>query len=385
MNWDIPVFSAEEGKRRHRAIREVMRRQGTDGLIIAGHIGIYKGAAADVRYVSNYCMWFDDEYVLFPLEGDPILYVWSKIHADWAEKVSWVPVKVSPRGQEGRDHAGEISRRVKELGLEKATLGIVNMRTMPAYVYAGLREQLPQAEFVPAGDVLRSCRLVKSAEELEFVRRSAHCADKGFEAVLNTARPGVSEADLVAECERAMVKAGAELGSFILLRSGPWSEMKEDGIYFGGSRRVLAKGDVILDEITPSYGGTHTQICRPISIGTPPDDLLRLYHLHEEMYELARKELRPGNTIEAVETQVAELALRRGGYSRGWCLQSGELIDTSSPFRGELKAGMVIVNHPFTQSGPRPEYGGHTIGDTFIVRDGAPEALSKAPFEFKVI
>ena len=57
--------------------------------------------------------------------------------------------------------------------------------------------------------------------ELEFTRRSGECADKGFEAMLEVARPGVTEQELVAYCESGMVRAGAEPGNFILLGSAP--------------------------------------------------------------------------------------------------------------------------------------------------------------------
>lgn len=385
IRWEIPVFSFDEGKRRHRKIRELMELRGIDCLIIAGHLGNYKSSAADVRYVSNYCMWFEDEYVVFPQEEEPTLFTWNRGHSVWAEKVSWIPVTVSTRTKEGRDYAGDIFRRIKELGLEKATLGIVNMKNMPAYVYAELKERLPHANFVSAGNILRDCRLVKSPEELEFVRRSGECADKGFQAMSEAAQPGVKEAELVAECEGAMVKAGAELGSFILLLSGSWLEMGNGGIPFGGSERRLRKGDIVLNEITPSYGGCYTQLCRPISIGNPPDNFMEIFQIHRDMYELARKELRPGITAEAIEANIAELASRKGDFSWAWTLQSAELGDTTVPFRSELKTGMVFVNHPFTELRSKSGYAGHIIGDTFIIKENEPECLSKLPFELKVV
>jgi hypothetical protein len=64
--WNIPNFPKEEGERRHRAIKEQMEFRGIDCLIIAGHEGNYGARTASFRYVSNYAMWFDDEYIVFP-------------------------------------------------------------------------------------------------------------------------------------------------------------------------------------------------------------------------------------------------------------------------------------------------------------------------------
>ena len=41
-----------------------------------------------------------------------------------------------------------------------------------------------------------------------------------------------------------------------------------------------------------------------------------------ELYELVRKELRPGNTWNQVDAKVKELALQKRDFSRAWALQT---------------------------------------------------------------
>ena len=222
---------------------------------------------------------------------------------------------------------------------------------------------------------------MKSSEELEFTRRSGECADKGFEAMLEVARPGVTDQELVAYCESGMVRAGAEPGNFILLGSAPWSEWRV--VPLGVSQKKLKKGDIILSEITSCYAGYYTQLCRPICIGDPPRDFIELFKIHMELYELVRKELRPGNTWNQVDAKVKELALQKRDFSRAWALQTTELAESGPRYNLELKAGMAIINHPWTSTAGG--YEGHTIGDTFIVTEGEPEGLSKLPLEVKVV
>jgi len=76
------------------------------------------------------------------------------------------------------------------LGLEKGRIGIVTMRIMSAQVYQGLLGQLPDAELVDASDLIRQIRMVKSPVELEFMRKSGKCADKGWEAMRDRANRG---------------------------------------------------------------------------------------------------------------------------------------------------------------------------------------------------
>jgi len=67
------------------------------------------------------------------------------------------------------------------------------MLNMSARLYLRLKEELPSAEFVSAADILWQCRLTKSTEELEFVRKAGECGDEAVKAIINSAHVGVNE------------------------------------------------------------------------------------------------------------------------------------------------------------------------------------------------
>jgi Xaa-Pro aminopeptidase len=388
INWEIPCFSKEEGERRHKAIKEMMDIRGIDCLIIVGHEGCYKARAANLRYVSNYVMWMGDEYVVFPLEGQPLLLVWASAHENWAKRVSWIPVKVSGFYSRSKEsYLMGIVNRIKELGLERGRIGIVDTDTMPAVVYCELIKRLPNANFIDAGDLITEVREVKSEAELDFMRKSAECADKGFLAMRETAAEGVMDSAVWAACESAMVRNGAEPPSFTLYASGPWPNI---GINFphGPTMRVLKKGDMVMNEITPSYGGYWVQLCRPICLGNPPEDFKKTLNVHLEMYEVTRRELRPGKVFGEINAKMRQMA-EEYGYDPANALSLQhiglDIVERISE-RTVLKPGMVIVNHPWTEYPPgKTEYGGHVIGDTYIVTEKEPEPLSKIPLELTVI
>ena len=146
--WQIPVFSSEEGQRRWKKIRELMIAREIDCLLI--------------------------QY--------------------WNEKVSWVPIVHCK--SERRNYPKLIADTVKDLGLEKGTLGIVDKYTWFIYSYEGVKELLPSAKFVEADEILKAVRRVKSPAELEYIRKAGECADKGWEAMLNVAKPRVTEYEL---------------------------------------------------------------------------------------------------------------------------------------------------------------------------------------------
>jgi len=382
------TFSPQEYERRHRKIREVMQLRGIDCLIMTGHGGGYGSAVADVRYVSGLTnLTTDGPYIVFPLHGEAVVITSHQLVADWAVKTSSLPVKpVSfKQGTRLRDYPTDIIARIKELGLEKGTIGIVTLRVMPAYAYMALRKGLPRANIISAGDVLLQCRRIKSAEEMQFIRKSGECADAGLQAILKAARPGISEAELVAECDAAMIKAGADRGNFILLGSGPWSEM--EGTISAGTQRRLKKGDIISNEITSNYQGYFTQLCCPIIMGgKAPDAFKKLVKIHTAMYNLACEELRAGNTIGAVDAKTAKLAASMGGnFKRAWALQLSELAESFFKLDAELQKGMCYVIHPWTEPSSGRGFHGHTVGNTCLVTGGEPEVVHKTPLEVMVI
>ena len=347
------TFSAKEYERRHRKIRELMQLRGIDCLVITGHNGGFGSAGADIRYVSGLpgAILTDGPYIIFPLFGEPVGITSSSFAAEWAAKTTSVPMKAVSfkKGTRIRDYTTDVVARIKELGLEEGTIGIVTMRVMPAYVYAGLLKELPRADLVSAGDLLLQARMVKSPEEIEFMRRSGVCADRGLEAIVGAARPGITELELVAKCDAAMVEAGSDRGNFILLGSGAWSELQ--GTISGGTERRLNKGDYIFIEITSNYQGYYTQLCCPISLGGRVHDSFRKFlEIEKAMYKLAFEELRPGNTVSAIDAKVAKLAASMGGdFRRAWALQISEAAESFFKLDTELKPGMCYVIHPWAE------------------------------------
>lgn len=384
--WSIPRMPKEEGERRHRAIRELMEFRGIDCLIIAGHVGNYGSRSASFRYVSNYSMWFDDEYIVFPLVGETFLIAFNTAHYDWAKRVSWIPIKT--RGISGlRNYVTDIATVVKDRGYEEGTLGIIDPETMPAYVYAGLLEKLPRAKFVNARDILGQVRMIKSPIEIEFMEKAGVCADKGFEAIKAVAKSGAKDRDVFNAMESALTAHGAEPPSFSLHASGPFED-KGINFPYGPQDRTLQVGDTVCSEITPSYGGYWVQLCRPLCLGKPTDNFKRTVDVHMEMYHKTVELFRPGVVYGDIDAKMREIAKKNGYHPvNAFSLQHiGLEIIERIPTRTILRPGMTIVNHPWTEyPADKPDWGGHTIGDTYVITEGKPKCLSKSPFELTIV
>jgi Xaa-Pro aminopeptidase len=382
-------FTTQEFVRRHRKIREIMQFRGIDCLIITGNTGGNQSLAADIRYVAGLPgSAAEGTYILFPLMGKPVFLAPSIFVADRIGKKCSIPVApvAFKKGTRIRDYGSDLVNRIKDLGLEKGTIGVVSMRVMPAGTYLNLQRDLPNANWVSAGDILLECRLVKSPEELEFVRKAGECADRGMQAILKAARPGVTEAELTARCDYAMIRAGADRGPFILIGSNPWEKFQGAIGDASQSPRKLQKGDIVLTELSPSYGGYYAQLCVPISIGGSPSRAFsELLKIDKEIYQLALEELRPGATVGEIETKVFRLAARRGSFRRAWALQSTELAEAFFKFDSEIKEHMSYVIHPWTEFASGKGIQGHTIGNTVIVTGDEPEQVNKSPLDLVTV
>jgi Xaa-Pro aminopeptidase len=368
-------FSKEEYERRHTNIRALMQARGLDCLVITGHNGIFGAGGADIRYVAGVTTMMEGgPFVIFPFSGDPLLITHMiggrNTGVLKAEQVAF------KKGTRLRDYGGHVANRLRDLGFEKGTIGLVTTRVMPAKDYIVMSLELPQARFVPADDIVLHCRLVRSEEEIAFLRRSGEVADAGVRAIVESARPGVVEKELVFACDLAMARAGGERGNFILLGSGAW---ELEGAIFTGTDRKLEKGDIILTEITSNYEGYYTQLCCPIVLGKkPPAGFVKRLQINKTMYQTAFENLRPGNFVGSVEKMVEERVAGMGRWRRSWALQSAELAESFHKVNLQIQRNMCFVIHPWSEPLSGKGFMGHTIGNTCIVRDGEPEVLHKS-------
>jgi Xaa-Pro aminopeptidase len=385
-SWEIPVFTRDEGERRWAKIRELMAERELDCLLIGGSTYNYRAGYGDIRYVSNSIPNSDDAYMVFPYDGDPVLYVWSLFSQYHCEKTSWMEVDHCQATQHGHTYPEVLEKKLKDLGLDKRNLGVVDEFSWFAYAYERLKRRLPDATFVDAGEILRMVRRLKSPAELEYVRKAAELADLGWEALKEAVRPGVNKFELIAELEYALLRNGAEVGGMHLLDVKKWPDGW--GFPLGGSYRKVELGDLVNCEITPSYGGYYAQLVRPIFLGTPPDDFYRMLDLHKEIYHEGVKRLRPGNVAQDVEDDICrsvtekekEVSLATPGF------QMLDNMFRPPLYMGEFEPSMVFMVHAITFPSSadiemRRGHGGHMIGDTYIITEEEPERLTKLPFD----
>jgi Xaa-Pro aminopeptidase len=395
----VPTYSRAERERRWALARDVMRAEDVDGLLIYG--GPESASFAPDAYFSNDA---PGSIVLFFGGEDPVQLVSSParigehIEASSRGDELWIEPANIHVGMESRD----LGRLLIDRGLRRGTLGVIGLDRLPQWptfpyvAYAPLADQFPDLALKPVGVELMRRMLPNSTEELALVEQAARVCDVIAEAMLNTAKPGACESDLLAA---ALAQAHQyETGARILLSSGPGflSRGPAPWAYRPQPSRVLQDGDVIMAEVRCAVGMKESESQVAIALGDIHPHIERAAEVARHSYDTALSVLRPGYTFGEVARAMEETARGAAGWhahpvahsinppgligrcgagfrSFGPAQKYGSLAETSAVMSELLlQPGMTIAIEPSCVIGGRMAM----IGGTVVVTDDKPDELN---------
>ena len=210
-NTDFPVLSLKERDRRMARTRELLKREGLGGLVLAG---LTSREQYDAYLTNDYA----EGIVVLPADGSPTYITWQEgrvMRQKEAKERGIVPWIEDMRvGVDGPTVAAVI----REKGLDRARLGVVGLESrgpaemngyIPYVFWSKVLMELPHAEFIDCSVAFAAMMLVKSAEELVMMRRSAAIGEEACKVMLDMARPGVTELEITAEILHTIFKACA--------------------------------------------------------------------------------------------------------------------------------------------------------------------------------
>jgi len=377
-------FSRDEMARRHELARGLMLELGLDHLVVFGNSGVNRHNHANHFWLSQ---WQDMHhcYLVVPREGDATLLVGLVNHVPNARELSDVP-NVEWGGYEpGKTIAKLVSGRVGLVGVNATWSD-----GMPWQHYLDLQH----LDLVDVTREYASLRRIKSAEEIERLRGAAELSDLAITTLVEIAKPGTAETELVARVEESYRRRGGTT-RITFLRSMPMDAPNGCLPAQNPSSRRLEKGDVIITEFSASLDGYSGQVHRPVFVqAEPTDEWLAMFDAARDAYERVTRGMTPGSTEGDVVRNASVIADR--GYAiyddliHGYGTDYGPpLVDRSCvqywngggepPAGRTIEEGMTIVvqPNPITPD----ERMGLQLGALTVVRDGGAECLHEVPFE----
>jgi Xaa-Pro aminopeptidase len=389
--------SDAEYERRHNAARAFMETNGLDCLLIQSGAGASE--SLNTRWMTNQLPQFGNSYLVVPATGEMTLFVGFQFLVDPSRRAQVIIEDV--RGAAPRDFGRMAAERLKELGCAKSRIGIVEIDTgsMPAGDLKLFAVELPDACFEFVTDAWwREVRLIKSSEEIEFMEKAASIGDRVVEAIVETIKPGMTEADIFACAYSALFKNGGELGSPLLMLESSNTFASTSALHRERPQnRVLQKGDIICQEMDTWYSdGSIATTSKPIALGEPSEEYMEMVDLMLKVYEEEIEQLRPGKTNEDLRKAAAPI-LEKGfsgtcpvlfglpGRSAGEypCAIAFDDPASHKPKPFVLEPGMTVVLHPYPYSLDYTK--GVEISDTWVITEGEPRCLHKYPRQLTII
>ncbi|HEU4342519.1 MAG TPA: Xaa-Pro peptidase family protein [Candidatus Binatia bacterium] len=389
----LPKFSLAERDRRWKAVRQAMSDKGIDCLVVTGSTEKWDHFFADVRYLSHIGGNCTQAFVIFPLQEEPTCIIREKVRADfWIMAQDWV--------KDIRDssycHWGDaIVNRLKELKLEKGTIGITGLRALrapegflPSETHRKIVEAFPQSKLVSASNLVADVRRIKSSEEIAFMKKAGEVLDAGLEAMVKAARSGVREYEIYADLVHGMMRAGGDYLTMLYWKSGK-APYRTEHI---PTHKILERGDVIINELDGRYCGYFVQAIHPISVGPPPKDYAEMFKLSVEAFNRMVEAMKPG-VIFGRLWEVFEKTVEGSPYQarhpsfHGVGLGEDEPMDLGDEkWRGVVvEEGMTMMLQPTPVHYPDGKMRRVGTGESVFVTKNGAERFTKRKLEFPVV
>jgi Xaa-Pro aminopeptidase len=269
--------------------------------------------------------------------------------------------------------------RLRRIGFDPAQLSYA--------LFQQLDRELPEAaRLVPAGGLVENRRMVKSAEEISRIRRSAETASRAFQETLPLIRPGMRELEVAAELDYRARRLGAERPAFeTIVAAGPRSAHP----HARPTANCLGSNQLLLIDMGAMQDGYASDMTRMLHLGRPSRRVRDLYQAVLEAHQAALEAVRPGATAESVD-RAARRSLRKAGLARAFVHSTGhglglEVHEQPRLGKGDvtrLEAGMALTIEPGVYF---EELGGIRVEDTVIVTPAGCEILTPTPRELLVL
>ena len=232
---------------------------------------------------------------------------------------------------------------------------------------------------IETSDLVAQIRINKSGEEIALLQRAIEITDQAFEQVAPSVAPGVTEADIAWQLERAMREGGAEGLAFDIIvgagRNGAMAHHHADDT-------VIQDGDAVVIDMGARYEGYNADLTRTIVAGEPDDTFMRIYGTVLEAQTTAQEMVEPGMTGAEVDAIARDIIAQAGheeefGHSlgHGVGLAVHELPTLGPNGSDIIEDGMMFTIEPGIYL---PEWGGVRIEDIVIMENGRARVLSKA-------
>lgn len=278
----------------------------------------------------------------------------------------------------------EIHQRIKRMWNNGLAIAIEDSMNLSRYLK--LKDALTSCELTVASELIDKPRTVKDENELELLARAEQIGDEAFTHILDIIKPGMTEKEIALELEFFMKKQGASKLSFdTIVASGPNSSMPHAQV----TDRAIENGDFVTMDFGCVYKGYCSDMTRTIAVGTPTDEMKKVYQIVLEANLRAMEGIRAGVKCSDIDALARGYIAEQGYgdyFGHGLGHSVGLYIHEEPRFSPKcdviIKENMVITDEPGIYI---PGRFGVRIEDLVVVKKDGCERLSNSPKELVII
>lgn len=353
----VNAVSLNELQRRWRMVRDGMREQGIDALVMQN--------SSD--WIGGYVRWFSNQpatngypnTIVFPLdEGMSLIeqgpFGGARVASDAEQKESGIARRLTTPSYASVHYSGSYDAAIAAAELKRMgarRVGFVAPSAMYHSFGQHLREALTDREVVDASELVDGIKAIKSEEERGLIRQVAAMQDQVMARVREFIRPGLKDFEIAAYAQYVGQQLGSEQGIFLCSSAPPGQAASFRPRAMQG--RTLEKGDVysLLVE-NNGAGGFYAEVSRIFVLGRASQEL---HDAHAEVLAAQRYALTlltPGAACADIFAQHNDWLRARGLaqerrisiHGMGYDMVERPLIRNDETMR--IQEHMAIVVHP---------------------------------------
>ena len=379
-------FSKEEFTQRKKKILKSMIEQNLDALLIFRQESMYWLTGYDTfGYVFFQSLILDSKGNIILLTRAPDLRQAQNTSIIKDIRI-WVDKDKSNPTDDLKIILDELSLKGKKIGIEYEAYGMTGRNALR------LNKSLENyCDIEDQSELITKLRVIKSQEEIVYVRKAAELADKALDQAWKYTKTGASEAKILAEMQKAVLEGGGDYpANEYIIGSGHNALLCR----YQAEKRNLSNQDQLSIEWAGTYKHYHSAMFRTIPIGKADAKHIKMHEACVQALKNCEEKLKPGNKVGEVfdihaktfdDLGYNKARMNACGYSLGSTFSPNwmdwPMLYTGNPYT--IQPGNVFFMHMILMDSDSQL--AMNLGETYLVTDKGNERLGKQKLDLVVL
>ena len=379
-------FSKEEFSQRKSKVLESMKKQNLDALLMFRQESMYWLTGYDTfGYVFFQSLVLDQSGKIVLLTRAPDLRQ-AQNTSNIEDIRIWVDKDESNPSDDLKIILNEFSLNGKKVGIEYEAYGMTGRNALR------LNKSLENYCLIEdQSELITKLRVIKSQEEIVYVKKAAELADKALDEAWKFSRAGISEAKILAEMQRVVLEGGGDYpANEYIIGSGHNALLCR----YQSEKRILSKEDQLSIEWAGAYKHYHSAMFRTIPIGKANPKHIKMHEACVEALKNCEEKLKPGNKVGEVfdvhaktfdDLGYKKARMNACGYSLGSTFSPNwmdwPMLYTGNPY--QIQPGNIFFMHMILMDSDNQL--AMNLGETYLVTKNGNERLGKQKLDLVII